>query len=274
VTIRAWLTRFWSRLAVGLTVLVVFAVGLGLWLSGDSSSKSAALGTALLSSLVVGVALFVVQAAFSRSADRRQTQAALAGSNGPLPPDDDPLATMAQQPTPGGSRPRAAAPPPAPAAFEPARVREDAPPPLAPPAPPPFAPPAPGSAVRSEQQHHYRVQYLGTIRDTSRLDAVQVRLRVFRGDDYFQFVTVPVPAPELRGSIGADAKVTPGQLWNAIATESRPQLEDAVRRREIPLDPPTTAFELLVDVGNAVRKARRGEVADIGVNETAFEFDL
>ncbi len=124
------------------------------------------------------------------------------------------------------------------------------------------------------QPSSFRVEYENTIRDTSRVDALQVRLRVFRDGKYFQFVTVPVPAPELRGWIGADAEVTQGQLWAAVAQAACPLIEDAARRGEIPLANPTMAYEVYANVQTAVQKARYGRIEEIAAGDTVCEFGI
>ncbi len=102
------------------------------------------------------------------------------------------------------------------------------------------------------------VVFEGVQRDTSRVDAQQVRLRLFDGDDYLQFVTIPVPSPEMRRFVGEDANVTPGQLWWHIAKAAQPYLEDAIRTGLIPMEDPTMAFEveLYGVLEHAVRTAR------------------
>lgn len=58
---------FGPRLVIGVTVVAIFAVGLILWLTGKSGTKSAELGSALLSTLVVGVVLAAVGPQFNQT---------------------------------------------------------------------------------------------------------------------------------------------------------------------------------------------------------------
>jgi hypothetical protein len=122
-----------------------------------------------------------------------------------------------------------------------------------------------------------RVIYEDWQRDTSRVDAVQIRLRLFAGTEYFQFVTIPIPAPELRRYVGSDPSVTIGQLWWFVAKSIQPQLEDAIRRGEIPKRPErTTAYEVEVnDLESAVRMAREAPADSEAVSgEAIYQFEV
>jgi hypothetical protein len=218
-----------------LLVFVVFATGLGLWVQAKSGSKAAELGTSLLSGLVVGL---VVGGALYVA------QAAM--SRDADRRQDQMAMSASTEPIPS--------PDVLPAGLTPLQPSEES-----------EEPPVHG---------HFRVTYEGTVRDTSRLDALQVRLRVFADDTYFQFVTVPVPAPELRGYVGADANVTQGQIWGAIARIACPLIEDAVRRGEIPLADRTHGFEVYIDVGKAIHMARYGDVEEIAADQTVCEFQV
>src|SRR5690606_9319723 len=49
------------------------------------------------------------------------------------------------------------------------------------------------AAPITEQQRLFTAEFAGWMRDTTRVDASQVRLRVFEDGDYFQFFTGTVP---------------------------------------------------------------------------------
>ncbi len=235
--LRSFLAKHLGRVVVGLLLLVVLGVSLALWIPSRAGSKHADLGSALLSGVVVGVVVLLVEVSFTRDANRRDVDRSLA-TTGP-PATDDGLPTEA-------SVPAAAEPIAAEAVVRP----------------------------RVEGAGRFRVEYEGTIRDTSRIDANEVRLRVFSGDDdYFQFVTVIVPGPELRAALGVEPHTTVGQLWRSIATEACRKIEDAIRTREIPKDDPQNAFEIImIDLRPAVRKARYAQ--EISAGDTVCEFPI
>ena len=99
--------------------------------------------------------------------------------------------------------------------------------------------------------------YGGWERDPTRMDAIVIEVQLFQADQYFQFVTISVPSPELRRFIGPDPNVTRGRLWWHIIRATRPQLIDAIKRREIPQRNPSCAYGLQVgDLDAAIRDAR------------------
>jgi hypothetical protein len=122
------------------------------------------------------------------------------------------------------------------------------------------------------QLHAYDVTYAGSQRDTSRLDAQQVRLRVLRDGEYFQFVAVPVPGPKFRAVIGMLPNVSIGQFWRAVAEEAGRYIEDATRRGEIPLPDPIQAYEILVNIEEVGRKAQYAE--EVVDEDTVYRFSL
>jgi hypothetical protein len=230
--LRSWVLQHLPA-SVGVLVLGVFVLGLVLWVKASSGSKQAELGTSVLSGLVVGV---VVGAALrvaqvAMSRDADRRQVDVAMS----------------------------------ASTEPVPIPDEPPVDLA------RLAPQEEEGRKVPVHGHFRVEYEGTQRDTSRLDAQQLRLRVFANDAYFQFVTVPVPGPELRACA---SDVLQGQLWSAIAHAACPRIEDAVRRREIPVTDPIQAFEVYVDVMTTAPRVRYGQVEEITTGQTVCEFDI
>lgn len=122
------------------------------------------------------------------------------------------------------------------------------------------------------QLHAYEVTYAGSQRDTSRLDAQQVRLRVFRDGEYFQFVAVPLPGPKIRAVLGMLPNVSIGQFRRAVAEEAARYIEDATRRGEIPLTDPIQAYEVFVNIDEVGRKARYAE--EVVDDDTVYRFSL
>lgn len=109
------------------------------------------------------------------------------------------------------------------------------------------------------------------MRDTSRIDADQLRLRVLCDDDYFQFFTVIVPGTDLRTSIhGASADgVTLPQMHRAIGELAVEQVRQKIIDGDAPRsDDPTIAIELFPDVGQAVRRASSQSDEDHTPGET------
>jgi hypothetical protein len=203
------------------------------------------LASALLSGVVVGAILIVVGKAFNEVATQGQANAGMQASDTPGPSHD-----VSQ------GVPERAVPEQGDTENEPAVLTGT------------------GSANFSFSGHakgmvrlparRFRVIYEDWQRDVSRVDALQIRLRVVEGDIYFQFVTVIVPAPELRRLVGADPDVSQGRLWWHIAKRAEPQITDAIRRAEIPKTNPTLAYEVqLVNLDSAVRAARHDTVHDV-----------
>jgi hypothetical protein len=140
---------------------------------------------------------------------------------------------------------------------------------------------APTVEVTRTDERTFDLVYESAQRDTSRLDAQQIRLRLFEVVPdttqplYTQFVTIPVPSPELRRLVGADPKVTEGRLWWHITQSIKPRLIDAIQRREIPTATPSFAYEVgTYDLSDAVRRARQDSNSDHEVrpNEVIYRF--
>lgn len=96
----------------------------------------------------------------------------------------------------------------------------------------------------------YTVKYLDRRRPADR-DAVALALRVFRDDDYFQFVEAWVSGIALstqpRSSVAVD------RFWAWFAREAVDEIAPAVERGDIPLADPTAAFVVTPSVERVVR---------------------
>lgn len=135
--------------------------------------------------------------------------------------------------------------------------------------PSPSAPPA-------GDHHTYRVEFSGQQRDTSRVNAHQVRLRTFRDGDYLQFFTAVFPdlPLALRAVGGEDAS---GRLMRAVAEEALPEIRAVIARGELEGERSDeeriAAREVLVDFDAAVSRARGG-TASVSVDDVIEEFEL
>jgi hypothetical protein len=229
-------------------VIVLFFVALWLVAHFPNNSKEEQVGTALLSGVVVGAVLLIVERSFTTAADRRQTDRAMETIAAPVQRDE-------------GA-------PPAPVKDEENALQEAL---------------AGGEKVErpyllyevdTRETRSYRVVFEDTQRDTSRVDAIQIRLRVFVGDGYFQFVTIPVPTPELRRLVSSDRSVTRERLWWHIAKAAESQLTEAIGSKAIPLSDPTFAFEVQVfNLDRAVLAARLDlQKHEVRAGETIYEF--
>lgn len=123
-----------------------------------------------------------------------------------------------------------------------------------------------------EAGHRYEVEYEGSMRDMSRIDAQQLRLRVFRDGEYFQFVIIPIAGPALRGVLGPLSDTALSQFWRAVAVEAGPLINAAVLRGDIPLPDPTQGFEVYPDLEAAGRAAPQEPA--VGDDDVVYEFVL
>lgn len=123
-------------------------------------------------------------------------------------------------------------------------------------------------------RHRYRAELEGWIQDPARVDALQLRLRVFRDEEYFQFFTITVPGPTFRVSIhSADASgITFPQVQRAIAANALEEIRRRISSGEAPLANPTHAIDLLADVAYAIREARGHSAAPFAEGETVAEW--
>lgn len=104
--------------------------------------------------------------------------------------------------------------------------------------------------------HRYEVIYQGKNRDTSRIDAYQIRLVVKQEDRYFQFVSAIADGPSVL-LLGAEKVAGRGRFWWMFCQAAGPMIEDATQRGEIPLAEPRHAYEVRPDVEEVVERMHR-----------------
>jgi hypothetical protein len=209
-------------------VAVPVIVGMVLWGTSSDGTKQENLGAALISGVIVGVALYLAAQVFTKGEEHRQSEELRA------------TALMTAAPA------------------EPAQDFDA----------PPSEPFLSHSTVAN-----YTVEYEGSIRDTSRIDAQQIRLRVFKDGEYFQFVTVPVPGPTFRGRLGLMSGLEVGQVWWSVGQAAGPFIESAVDRGDLPLDSPIDSYEILLPdavLDRAIGQA--GRAIDVAVDKVVYRF--
>jgi hypothetical protein len=209
---------------------IVVTAGAVLWVFGNDSSKTSALGTTLMGSGVVGAVLVFVERALSARTEAVEKTVGL----GPAPP---PI-TDTSSPEPDAG------------------------------------PPAEGERhERPEGERHFAVRYMGWDRDTSRIDAYLVRLRVLKNSDYFQFFTAIIPGFDV---VLAEESGTPTmrQFRRAFTDVAVEQIRQRIERGEAPLNDPNRAIELQPDPDEARRQAGSADDIEYAEGEIVAEFDL
>lgn len=229
--------RWWARhrlyVSAGLVLIVLAGGSVAIWLTASDGSKQAELGSSLLSGVVVGFAVLGIGRMLDLAIERGASEVALLRGSDSTQAEEEAQSVDLT------------------AFAEVANVDV-------------AAGDVKGALDRdSGRARAFYVVYEGSQRDVSRLDAQQIRLRIFESVAdvesglYFQFVTIPVPSPELRRLVGSDPNVTEGRLWWHISRSIEPQLRDAIRRGDIPTSQPSIAFEVeTYDLTEAVRQAR------------------
>ncbi len=242
-----WCSTHRPTVGVIMGLLALSGVSTAVWVTASKGTKEADLGSSLFSGLVVGVALLVVGKMFDATARRGQSDAAMQQ----LPdsrPDREPADTTVVVPLTAHISARAD---------------------------------VPTVEVTRTDERKFDLVYESAQRDTSRLDAQQIRLRLFEilaeaeQPLYTQFVTIPVPSPELRRFVGADPDVTEGRLWWHISLSIKRPLINAIQRGEIPTATPSFAYEVeTYDLSDAVRRARQDSNPDheVKTNEVIYSF--
>ena len=267
---RRWSATHRPTLAVALGLVVLAGTSTWVWVTASKGSKEADLGSSLFSGLVVGIALLVVGKMFDRTAQRGQADTAMQQLPDSKPaPDSTRDVTVVPQTANTGVTSGATGDISVEGIADSSSEVTGA---------------AAGhisleGTAGGQAKRTFELAYESTQRDTSRLDAQQIRLRLFEivpGQDqplYTQFVTIPVPSPELRRFVGADPDVTEGRLWWHIAESIKPRLVDAIQRGDIPTPTPSFAYEVATyDLDEAVRRARRDPDHEVATNETIYTF--
>lgn len=201
-----------------------------LWARADSQTKAVDLGAGLVSAGVFGVLLVLLERALSLQASRIERTVELS-----------------------------AAPPPALDTSPPPRGTE--------------SPPVDERSIDRERGSPptiFSVEREGWIRDSSRIDADQVRLRVFADGKYFQFFIGVVAGIEFRVAIHGPTNITLAQFRRAFTELTVEQIRHVISMGDAPRSDPTEAIELFPDAAEAARRARHiqdrdyqeGEVVD------------
>jgi len=230
---------------IGVGVMCVLGIALVLWIPGTNGSKQADLGSSLAAGLVVGVVLLYAQWSLNRTNQQGQTSIAMGANPAGSEPSEDSSgvevhAETAKAEVVTGS------------ATVDVKFGIDA------------------SIVATNL---VQVVYLGWQRDTSRVDAVQVRLQLRRGSEYFQFVTVVIPSPELRHWVADDPQVTRERIWWHVADAAKSVITSAIVSGEIPKPNPTMAYEVEIlgnDLRKAVMAARSDDKHEVSVGREVF----
>ncbi len=118
----------------------------------------------------------------------------------------------------------------------------------------------------------YVVEIDTWMRDTSRVDAWQMRLRVWRDGTYYQFFTVVVPGIDLAAEVSNRDQEFQTRFWRWLGKLAVDPIRQACESGQAPLPDPNTAIELRGDVRRAVANARSG--ADPGVEQSADHRDI
>lgn len=132
----------------------------------------------------------------------------------------------------------------------------------------------PPSSVSRQATRRFTVEYDKWMRDNSRIDAYQVRLRTFADGDYFQFFTAVVPGMDV---VIAErlSDVTAGGFRRALADVAVEQIKEAISQDAAPRpDDPTKAIELLPDPHEAIQRARRSDGTEYAEGEVIAEFEM
>jgi len=242
-TRRVW----WSKrgpIVLTLTGLLgVVGVSMALWLPASSGSKEADLASALLSGVVVGVVLVFVGKTFSAATVQAQDDAAMQLSSGLTQIQDnvDLSPSTTTVPSTGINH------------TESSGAR------------------SPTSAPTGQT---FSVIYEEFTRDSSRVSAYLIKLRVVIESEYFQFVTIPVPYPELRRVITSIPGVPLNQLLWQVARSAEEPLINAIEVGEIPKDDRNIAYEVTaIPLESALRSALRNKKRNEAIpDETLYTF--
>jgi hypothetical protein len=118
---------------------------------------------------------------------------------------------------------------------------------------------------------HFTITYHGKAWPAEH-DGVELRLRIWRDDDYFQFLTAAVS--------GIDLVLTPKSIledprfWPAVARAAALVAEDAVRKGELPLADRARGYQVHVGIAGLIQAMATGEVgSDLPENGVVHEFD-
>ena len=109
--------------------------------------------------------------------------------------------------------------------------------------------------MTSGSSRQFSVEFAGWERDGNRIDAKQVRLRVFCDGEYFQFFTGVVPGPALHAATRGE-RMGLDQYKRGCVNATVLEIQRLVAEGFEPLDEPHNAVEILVDSDAAERLTR------------------
>lgn len=116
----------------------------------------------------------------------------------------------------------------------------------------------------------YEVRYVDRRRPADR-DAVAVALRVFRDDEYFQFVEAIASGIAL--AMLSRSNVTQDRFWAWFAREAVEELEVLISDGGLPLDDPTRAVIIQPSVERVMKRAEAATIEALREGNLIASFD-
>ena len=127
--------------------------------------------------------------------------------------------------------------------------------------PKPVAPPL------EQFSHEYHAEFAGWQVDRTRVDASQVRVRIYRDGDYFQFFTGVVPGSVIDVLVKGRAGGSMHRLQRACAAVTIRSAKERIVEGSVPLPDPTNASEVLLSHDAVDAAIRRGDPKDALLEE-------
>lgn len=103
-------------------------------------------------------------------------------------------------------------------------------------------------------------------------DAVAVALRVFRDDEYFQFVEAIASGIAL--AVQRQWRVSRDRFWAWFAQEAVEELKALISRGELALDDPTKAVVIQPSVERVMRRAEAATIDALREDDVIASFKL
>lgn len=127
--------------------------------------------------------------------------------------------------------------------------------------------PAPVAPPGEQFSHEYHAQFAGWQVDGSRVDASQIRVRIYRDGDYFQFFTGVVPGSVIDVLVRGRAGGSMSRLQRACAAATLRGARDRIVEGSVPLPDPTNASEVLLSYDAVDAALRRRGPKDAPLDE-------
>jgi hypothetical protein len=222
--------RPWVLWAAVSLSLAGVVVGFAMWVQADSGSKAVDLGSGLVATGLFGLIFIGLERALAaRLQEGTDTVSGLLPGGPELRDEDVDLAGQ------GG----------------------------------PIKRPQPGGSSADPYPHEYSAEFAGWQRDGSRVDAYQVRVRVYRDRRYFQFFTGVVPGMAV-DHLASGVSLT--AIQRASALETVRIARERILQGVVPLDDPISASEVLVQP-EALEMLVRRQPADGEALQEGDRFD-